>query len=324
MNTIPTVITPTLSVSFDQVDLGNPVSVSGGMYFMKLYNDSAPMYVHIPAVTTKQGIRKNTADLVFTGSDPLFINWIEQLEERCQKIILSRSADLFQTPLSAEDLEACFTSSFKIYKSGKYYSMRVAIASGVPIADMDGGQLPHDQLMADHHISGVLEVGGVKFSSKSFCLEYHLRQVSVVPENPFVLTVKPSVSQPKQPDVQTKQPDVQTKQPDVQTKHLEPQPKHLEPQTNNISEMQFEDEELVDLDTIEFVPEVEEFVPEVEEFVSDAVEEFAPEDTIALKSPTEIHRRIYGDALAKAKEYQLLAEKAFADADKIKRMYNIE
>jgi hypothetical protein len=65
-------------------------------------------------------------DLVFTNENEDFIHWVEYLEEHIQTTIY-KNKEWFESSLELKDIEDSFTSPFKIYKSGKFYLLRVNI-----------------------------------------------------------------------------------------------------------------------------------------------------------------------------------------------------
>jgi hypothetical protein len=66
-------------------------------------------------------------DLVFTNENEDFIHWVEYLEEHIQTTIQKIRIGWFESSLELKDIEDSFTSPFKIYKSGKFYLLRVNI-----------------------------------------------------------------------------------------------------------------------------------------------------------------------------------------------------
>jgi hypothetical protein len=353
----PTILTPTLSPNFASVGLGNPVSKSGSQYFMKLYNNNESYYVQIPRITTKQGVHRQTADLMFSGNDPLFVNFIEKLEEHCQQLLFDRTEELFQTPLTKEEIETCFISSFKLYRSGKFYSMRVSVKPTVHIYDLDEVSLaPHESLTANHSLVGILEVSGVIFSANSFRLEYELKQANVVPNDPFSGIIQPrkavSVNKAEATEAIVK---AQTEAIKAQIESIKQT--HPFDDEDTIAVTDTVNEELTDVHGEEanvngedvhayagvngpMAPEEDplgaEELPDMDQlgvYGQDGMfngqegmfnsKDNAVGEPISLSKPNDIHRRIYMEALAKANEYQQLATKSFADAERIKQLYQL-
>jgi hypothetical protein len=113
---------------FSKLVLLKPTSVSGGNYFIKFRLNEMPLYIQTPKCNTKSGIlkagKKYFSDLMFTNEHESFIQWIEKLENYCQKYIYDHRAIWFDTELEMHDIENSFSSCIKLYKSGKYYFVR--------------------------------------------------------------------------------------------------------------------------------------------------------------------------------------------------------
>jgi hypothetical protein len=126
------IIEPTIDYDFSKLYLGPPSTIPGGAYFTRImYSNNKQLYIQTPKSLTKQGFvksgKKIYVDLMFDNNDTVFINWIENLETKCQELIFSKGDNWFQTKLDKDDIETAFTSPFKIYKSGKYYLLRDAV-----------------------------------------------------------------------------------------------------------------------------------------------------------------------------------------------------
>ena len=127
---------------FDKLSLSNPTSVgggSGGTFFIRYLINNSHFYIQPPKCYTKQGIiksgKKLYTDLIFTNENENFVRWIENLESYSQKYIYSNRREWFEGDMEIHDIENYFTSVLKIYKSGKYYTIRANIQTvlGKPI-----------------------------------------------------------------------------------------------------------------------------------------------------------------------------------------------
>ena len=132
------IIEPTIDYDFSKIYLGPPSTLAGGAYFTRImYNNNKLLYLQTPKCLTKQGFvksgKKIFADLMFDNNDTVFINWIENLESKCQELIHNKGDAWFQTKLEKDDIETAFTSPFKIYKTGKYYLLRVNVKPNIKI-----------------------------------------------------------------------------------------------------------------------------------------------------------------------------------------------
>ena len=185
------IIEPTIDYDFSKLYVGPPSTLAGGAYFTKLmYNTNKQLFIQTPKSLTKQGFvksgKKIYADLMFDNNDTVFINWIENLETQCQALIFSKGQTWFETKLEKDDIESAFTSPFKIFKSGKYYLMRVNVKPTVKIYDDNDQIIPTENVTSDKMIISILEIQGIKFTSRNFQIEIELKQSMVVSPDPFL------------------------------------------------------------------------------------------------------------------------------------------
>lgn len=186
---------PNQSFQFQNVSLTTPTIVSGGNYFIKFrMTDDEPLYIQPPKCTTKQGFvktnggKKMYSDLVFSNSNESFIKWVEDLEKFTQESIFNNREKWFESQLELEDIENSFTPSLKIYKSGKMYLLRTIVPTrlgncGLKIFNEDQTEFNIDEFKETTNVLTILEVQGVKCSSKSFQLEIEIKQMMVLKPN---------------------------------------------------------------------------------------------------------------------------------------------
>ena len=174
------------SFDFDAINLYNPVAKAGGSYFIKFGVNNTPLYIQPPKCGTKQGFvtanRKCFIDLMFSQDDLDFIQWLENLETFCHKQIYEHREQWFEGDLELSDIENYFTSPVKIFKSGKYYLVRCDIYNvlGKPqlqIFDEKEKQVEYDDITEDSLIMNILEIKGIKCSSKSFQIVIEIKQM---------------------------------------------------------------------------------------------------------------------------------------------------
>ena len=185
------IIEPTIDYDFTKLYFGPPSSLAGGAYFSRLmYNTNKLIFIQTPKSLTKQGFiksgKKIYTDLMFDNNDTVFINWIENLEARCQELIFAKRETWFETKLEKDDIEGAFTSPFKIFKSGKYYLLRVNVKPNIKIYDEKDQILSTESITNDKPIICILEIQGLKFTSRNFQLEIELKQSMVVSPDPFL------------------------------------------------------------------------------------------------------------------------------------------
>ena len=157
------IIEPTIDYDFSKLYLGPPSTLAGGAYFTRImYNTNKPLFIQTPKSLTKQGFvksgKKVYADLMFDNNDTVFINWIENLETKCQELIFSKGQNWFETKLEKDDIESAFTSPFKIFKSGKFYLLRVNVKQNIKIYDETDQIFKSDDISADKMLISILEL----------------------------------------------------------------------------------------------------------------------------------------------------------------------
>ena len=185
------IIEPSIDYDFSNLYLGPPSTIAGGAYFTRImYNNNKQLYIQTPKSLTKQAFvksgKKIYIDLMFDNNDTVFINWIENLEAKCQELIFSKSDNWFQTKLDKDDIETAFTSPLKIYKSGKFYLLRVNVKPNVKVFNDDANIINLDDLTCDKTLISIIEIQGIKFSSRNFQIEIELKQSMVVSPDPFL------------------------------------------------------------------------------------------------------------------------------------------
>ncbi len=185
------IIEPTMDYNFTKLYFGPPSTLAGGAYFTRImHNTNKSIFIQTPKSLTKQGFiksgKKMYTDLMFDNNDTVFINWIENLEARCQELIYSKRESWFETKLEKDDIESAFTSPFKIFKSGKYYLLRVNVKPNIKIYDEKDQIIPAESITSDKTIISILEIQGLKFTSRNFQIEIELKQSMVVSPDPFL------------------------------------------------------------------------------------------------------------------------------------------
>jgi hypothetical protein len=184
------IIEPTFDFDFSKLYLGSPISTSSGTYFTKILYNNKSLYVQTPKSLTKQGFiksgKKVYTDLMFTNFDNLFIDWLERLQNKCEELLYERGQSWFETKLEKDDIETAFTSPIKVFKSGKNYLIRVNTKNGIKIYDEFNNLAELESITNDKNIISILEIQGIKFTSKNFQIEIELKQCMTVSPDPFL------------------------------------------------------------------------------------------------------------------------------------------
>ena len=189
------IVEPNQSFDFSKLSLAHPSGIQGGAYFTRIEYNKKPLYIQTEKSLTRQGIiksgKKFHCDLMFDKNSETLINWFEKLEEKCQKLIYDKKDTWFQNPLEESDIETAFNSLIRIYKSGKYYLVRTNIKnnqlSEAVIKIYNEKQIPLnvEDIKAETEIISILEIQGIKFTSRNFQIEIELKQIMVLDNEPM-------------------------------------------------------------------------------------------------------------------------------------------
>jgi hypothetical protein len=186
------IIEPDDSFDFSKLSLAHPVSIAGSAYFTKIVFEGGPLYIQTPKSSTKQGFfkapgKKIFCDLMFENTESKFIHWLESLEARCQELIYEKSSEWFQNSLDLSDIETSFNSPMKSFKSGKYYLVRTNVKINsltsnplIKIYNESETPLSLEDITFESNIISILEVQGIKFTTRNFQIEIEHKQVMLL------------------------------------------------------------------------------------------------------------------------------------------------
>ena len=185
------IIEPSYNFDFSNLSLAQPVAIQGGAHFTKILMNGKQLYIQTPKCTTRQGFiktgKKIHCDLMFNNNDEEFIHWIESLETKCQELLLRNSSQWFQNPLEMTDIEAAFNSPLKVYKSGKFYLVRTNVKINsitnqplIKIYNENEVPVPMEDVNMETNIISILEIQGIKFTSRNFQIDIEAKQVMLM------------------------------------------------------------------------------------------------------------------------------------------------
>lgn len=340
------IIEPNSTFDFTKLSLGQPVSIQGGAYFTKILYDSKPLYVQTPKSLTKQGFVKNGkkiySDLMFDRADEEFITWMENLESNCHNLIFEKSDVWFQSSLDLNDIESAFNSILKSYKSGKKYLVRTNIKvnslSGNPIIKIyneNETPLTIDDVTPETSVISILEIQGIKFTTRNFQIEIELKQtmtlntdkifenclikkkagkqeeISLEPiANSTIENANDILSERILKDLEKEQAlEEKTRENNEELEEVVAKATHEE------DEEEEKNDEVIDLDKKEDNFDI---VPIELTFDKENLE------TITLKKPNQVYYELYKDAREKAKKAKKEAVLAYLEAKNIKKAYMLE
>ena len=189
------IIEPNETFDFTKLSLAHPSGIQGGAYFTKIEYNKKPLYIQTCKSQTRQGFvktgKKYYCDLMFDKNSEGLINWFENLEERCQKLIFERRDTWFQNSLEENDIESAFNSTIRVYKSGKYYLVRTNIKNNhnntpsIKIYNEKETPMTMEEINNETNIVSILEIQGIKFTSRNFQIEIELKQIMVLDDEPL-------------------------------------------------------------------------------------------------------------------------------------------
>ena len=174
---------------FDSIVLTKPGPIENGNYFIKFLIDNSNLYTQPPKCVTRNGIinvgKKWYIDLMFTNVDEQFIQWVENLESYCVNHIYKNREKWCDSDMEQHDIENYFSTPMKVYKSGKYYILRVNIANhlgkpAIKVYDEEQRELSLDAVSENQQIMSVIEFKGIKCSARSFQIDIELKQLMTI------------------------------------------------------------------------------------------------------------------------------------------------
>ena len=362
------IIEPNETFDFTKLSLAHPSGIQGGAYFTKILYHAKPLYIQTANSLTRQGFvksgKKYYCDLMFDNTAESMIHWFENLEDKCQKLLLEKNDAWFQNSLTASDIECAFTPTLRVYKSGKYYLIRTNIKNtptgepNIKIFNENEITLGIDDITSETNIISIVEIQGIKFTSRSFQIDIDLKQVMVVDRTPIfdncvIKTNKPKpFIKPLELSVtpvdkgtldnldnldyvlQSKSEGLQSE--GLQSEGLQSESEGLQSKSEGLQSegegLQSKSEGLYKLDSLiaESQDNEKEVILEVEELGIDEIKEVNMEvnlddfGSITLKKPNEVYFELYREARNKAKQAKRSAIIAYLEAKNIKKTYMLD
>jgi hypothetical protein len=341
------IIEPNETFDFSSLSLAHPVGIQGGAYFTRLENNKKPLYIQTPKGQTRQGFVKNGkkyyCDLMFDKNSEMLINWFEKLEERCQKLIYDRRDTWFQNSLEESDIETAFNSSIRIYKSGKFYLIRTNVKNNhnstpsINIYTEQEVPLTIDDVNTETNIISILEIQGIKFTSRNFQIEIELKQMMVLNNEPIFNNCLIKTTKPLENKTLEEKFEIDLIQSNEIKEEIKQEVKSNDLDINlDINLEQIESTEIIKQSENEnlddnIILDMEDLCEDIEENI-DTLKEICDSDqslennleTITLKKPNQVYFELYREARNKAKLAKKNAILAYLEAKNIKKTYLIE
>ena len=184
------ILDPTPAFDFSQLTFVSPTSLSGGNYFIRILTSSQlPFYIQPPKCSTKSAIQKSgkkmLCDLIFKHEDESFLEFLESLEEMCHTQIFNNREKWFEAGLTKVDIENCFVSPTKSFKSGKMHILRtnVPIRLGkcnLKIFNEKEQMVDLEDIRENTSVATILEIQGIRCSARNFQIEFEIKQMMVL------------------------------------------------------------------------------------------------------------------------------------------------
>ena len=347
------IIEPNETFDFTKLSLAHPTGIQGGAYFTKIEYNKKPLYIQTCKSQTRQGFvktgKKYYCDLMFDKNSESLINWFENLEERCQKLIFERRDTWFQNSLEENDIESAFNSTIRVYKSGKYYLVRTNIKNNhnntpsIKIYNEKEIPMTMEEITNETNIISILEIQGIKFTARNFQIEIELKQIMVLDNEPLFdnCLIKPLQKNPIKPlEKESKIDEFKIDDNNLEettTKGLinEVILDELEPIDILVESIDKEEEEqeeekpleeniTLDLEFEDLNEDIEENTDELKEINNIDLSLENNLDTIQLKKPNQVYFELYKEARKKAKEAKRNAILAYLEAKNIKKTYMLD
>jgi len=356
------IVEPSEGFDFSTLSLAHPVGIQGGAYFTKIEYNKKPLYIQTTKGQSRQGFvktgKKYYIDLMFDKNAEILINWFENLETQCQKLIFEKKDTWFQNSLEESDIESAFNSTIRVYKSGKFYLLRTNIKNsqnGVPsikIYNEHENPLTMENVTPETNIISILEIQGIKFTTRNFQIEIEVKQVMLLDNNPIfdncLIKTSKQVKMQDKPLINFNNSDSleqeQEKEEEQTLKIINDSNEEDGPlddivESNEISETNLE--EINDLDpfNISTPEEKEEIISLDFEDLEENIEENSGSicevenldlslennlETMQLKKPNQVYFELYKEARNKAKMAKKNAIIAYLEAKNIKKTYMLE
>lgn len=311
---------------FSELKLNNPASMNGGNYFLKFSIKSQPLYIQSPKCKTKNGFiksgKKMQCELLFTNEDESFIQWMENLENHCYQQLYNRRKDWFTSDMEMNDIENYFVSPLKIYKSGKFYILKVNVTptlgkTNLKIYDENETPLEMDSIQENTKVITILEVQSVKCSARSFQIEVELKQMMVL--NPTDIFEKCIIKSNSIPSIEP----IKENSPDPKETIPESQPDIESPSQSDNEDVPSSNPVDIETESVVAATDVETPSTEIMEVELD-LEKIPETDSFQIKKRNDIYYKIYLEAKQKAKLAKDLALSAYLEAKRIKNTYLLE
>ena len=355
------IIEPNESFDFSKLSLAHPVGIQGGAYFTKIEFNKKPLYIQTSKSLTRQGFvktgKKYYCDLMFDKNSETLIHWFENLEEKCHKLIYEKKDAWFQGNLEEADIETAFNPLIRVYKSGKYYLLRTNVKNtkddnpAIKIYNEKEISLSINDITPETEIISILDIQGIKFTSRNFQIEIELKQIMVLDNEPIFEScliktkkndksleelVQPiSLTEPIQQPLQESFLQQELSENNVIENNtfgeIVEEPKHEFNTLDALEEIEQLDilqpneptEENISIEFEDLMEDIEEHNNDLKEINNDDLN-LDNDSSMTLKKPNQVYFELYKEARNKAKQAKKQAILSYLEVKNIKKTYMIE
>jgi hypothetical protein len=329
--------------SNEMVTFGHPELLTSGTYFTKILYNNRPLYIQTPKCKTKNGFIKSNkkiyTELLFQNTEEDMLGWFEYLDEYCKDFMLLKSTDWFNSTLTKEDIDTLWISTFKLYKSGKNILIKVNIPidNNIPVIKIydESEKTKHlDDVTELTTVQTILEICGIKFTSKTYQLHVELKQMMIrnnnIIEHPLLNTclIKPIYIDTPTTEFVVENIDDNIKiTPPINNGEISesllllsnnidtpshPETSHHPPQPTlyNEDDVFIEDNASLDLEPINMD--------------NLGMKHNNKEEDITIKDPNVIYMEMYTDRITNAKKLLFASKNLFQEAKQIKEKYKLD
>jgi len=322
--------------NFEEVSLTHPTGLQGGSYFTKISCLGNNLYIQTGQCETKSGITKTNkkayCDLMFPTTDETTVRWFEELEKTCIDYIHEKRSTWFHNELERDEIETNFVSPLRLYKSGKYYLIRVYLATNslenklFKCYDDNSHPVAYDVLQQDNvQVIPLLEIQGIRFSSRNFSLDIGLKQIMVLEKPDFLQKCFIQKDLGKKEIIAHVVPSPVDPLEELAKEEPAPLEELAKEEPAPLEELAKEEpaplEELANVASNEVAKPSDPLLEEHEINYDSLAKE---EELVTLKNPEEVYYDIWYEARKRAKHARDEAIKAYLEAKKIKATYMLD
>lgn len=376
---------------FESVMVNKPLSIQNGNFFMRITKNGNPLYVQTPKCNIKQPrqevslngssvdnnenkteglektkrrpMKKNYCDFVVSNENERFLKWFNDLERHIQQKIFENHNNWFDIELELEDIELSFSETLKKTKTNKSSILRTNLPNLektiLKIYNEDEEEIPFENLNDTMSVMSILEIQGIKYSSRSFQIDIELKQMLVMKDinifdkcifkptrNPEPVTTKPlETLEIIENEIPKKEYEEETIESTTESKNLDVLENNENSENIEIEKIEMDNEDSLEKlensvitetekvdndDSLEKTEKLEEDKDSLGKSNFDFQEvdldldEIPEEEKVEIKQRSTVYYEMYKEARRKAKVARDLALSSYLEAKRIKKTYMLD